>query len=48
MHRRRKGAQRFGADIAERALAMDNRLPFVVVDDCGLFPTFVGGGPTAF
>jgi len=23
-------------------------LPFVVVDDCGLFPTFVGGGPTAF
>ena len=23
-------------------------LPFVVVDDCGAFPTFVGGGPGAF
>jgi len=22
-------------------------LPFVVVDDCGAFPTFVGGGPSA-
>jgi hypothetical protein len=23
-------------------------LPLVVVDDCGTWPTFVGGGPTAF
>jgi len=23
-------------------------VPFVVVDECGQWPTFVGGGPTAF
>jgi len=35
--------------VLQRAQAgQPSHLPFVVVDDCGPFPTFVGGGPTAF
>jgi hypothetical protein len=35
--------------VVQRAIAgQASHLPFTVVDVCGLWPTFVGGGPSAF
>jgi hypothetical protein len=34
--------------VRRAAPGQSTTVPVVVVDDCGLWPTFVGGGPTAF